>query len=203
MVLIFSSTILFCRCQPRRLQHEQNAVPSRLIYALRSERTQQRTWFYESRCKNAKGSFRKQECGPRWFRCCFRRRACIPCRISGIQRSCGLTDKASVSGTEDCGFESHQGRLHYFCQYLHFLFIQEYFNTVLQGLLCTYNSILRLFRKNVYRHCKQGASVPSREYLFIFCIFSISFDYCGTDRYIHNALLRRPSFRGYPTTSAH
>ena len=24
---------------------------------------------------------------------------------------CGLMDKASVSGAEDCGFESHQGRL--------------------------------------------------------------------------------------------
>ena len=27
---------------------------------------------------------------------------------------CGLMDKASVSGAEDCGFESHQGRI--FCK---------------------------------------------------------------------------------------
>ena len=30
-------------------------------------------------------------------------------------RPCGLMDKASVSGAEDCGFESHQGRTFLFC----------------------------------------------------------------------------------------
>ena len=31
-------------------------------------------------------------------------------RVALRRGPCGLMDKASVSGTEDCGFESHQGR---------------------------------------------------------------------------------------------
>ena len=48
-----------------------------------------------------------------------------PSRDSSLGRPCGQMDKASVSGAEDCGFESHLGCIFCFCSRKLFLCKQK------------------------------------------------------------------------------